>query len=174
MKPLKNKVSITLDGDIINPAGSITGGSKKAEINNLLSREREIETIAEKIKEQTAKVEEQKSTLKSYGEMLEKLMHEIDKQSGLLHDFDVELAQKNEVLRHSQEDCEIYSSELDEVNQELSRLSARKQILERELNTTKAIDGGEVLATKGGRKVNQYDILRDKRDSLTEQITELY
>ncbi|MBQ8749136.1 MAG: chromosome segregation protein SMC [Clostridia bacterium] len=41
---------VTLDGDIINPAGSLTGGSKKASVSNLLSRDREIETLTEEIK----------------------------------------------------------------------------------------------------------------------------
>ncbi|MBQ7977036.1 MAG: chromosome segregation protein SMC, partial [Clostridia bacterium] len=165
---------VTLEGDVINPAGSITGGSKKAEINNLLSREREIETIAEKIKTLTAKVEEEKTTLKAYADMLVKLTREIDAQTNMLHECDVELAQKNEMLRHSQEDSQLYTSELDEINQELSRIHARKDILERELATTKAIDGGDMPTAKGGGKSsNQYDILRDKRDSLTEQITDL-
>ena len=163
---------VTLDGDVINPAGSITGGSKKAEINNLLSREREIETIAEKIKSQRSKVDEQKNTLTVYGEMLAKLAKEIDAQANMLHDYDVELAQKEEVLKHAQEDSELYSGELDEINQELSRLSTRREILEQELTTTKAMDAGEMPQAKGGNN-NQYDILREKRDNLTNQITDL-
>ena len=164
---------VTLDGDVINPAGSITGGSKKAEINNLLSREREIETIAEKIKSQRSKVDEQKNTLAVYGEMLTKLAKEIDAQANMLHDYDVELAQKEEVLKHAQEDSELYSGELDEINQELSRLTTRREILEQELNTTKAMDAGEIPQAKGGSGNNQYDILREKRDNLTNQITDL-
>ncbi|MGN1227872.1 MAG: chromosome segregation protein SMC [Christensenellales bacterium] len=41
---------VTLDGDVINPAGSLTGGSKKASVSNLLSRDREIENLTEEIK----------------------------------------------------------------------------------------------------------------------------
>ena len=164
---------VTLDGDIINTAGSITGGSKKTEINNLLSREREIETIAEKIKSQASKVAEQRNTLKVYSEMLEKLNKEIEKQSNLLHDCDIELTQKEEMLKHSQEDSNLYAGELDEINQELSRLYARREIFERELSTSKQVDAGDIPTAKGGNKTNQYDILRDKRDSLAAQITDL-
>ena len=165
---------VTLDGDVINPAGSISGGSKKAEINNLLSREREIETIAERIKSQRSKVDEQKNTLVVYSEMLEKLAREIDSQANVLHDCDIELAQKEEVLKHAQDDSELYSSELDEITQELSRLSARKQILEQELSTTRAMDAGDMPEAKGDKgSVNQYDVLREKRDNLSTQITDL-
>ena len=40
---------VTLDGDVINPQGSMSGGSKKAITSNLLSRENEIENIANQI-----------------------------------------------------------------------------------------------------------------------------
>ena len=39
---------VTLDGDIINPHGSITGGSNKAEIGNLLSSENELVQMQER------------------------------------------------------------------------------------------------------------------------------
>ena len=165
---------VTLEGDVINPAGSITGGSKKAEINNLLSREREIETIAEKIKAQNSKVLEQKKALDTYKEMLQKLTKEIESQGDLLHDLDVELAQKEEVLKHSQDDSEQFIAELDDINQELSRLNARKEVFVRELDTAKSIQEADLPQTKGDKKANnQYDLLRDKRDNLVNQITDL-
>lgn len=37
---------VSLDGEVITPQGSLTGGSKKAESANLMGREREIETLA--------------------------------------------------------------------------------------------------------------------------------
>lgn len=164
---------VTLEGDVINTAGSITGGSKKADINNLLSREREIETISEKIKSQASKVAEQRNTLKVYNEMLQKLSKEIESQSNLLHDCDIELAQKEEILKHSQEDSNLYATELDEINEELSRLSTRREVFEHELATSKQIDAGDIPTAKNGSKNNQYDALRDKRDSLANQITDL-
>ncbi len=36
---------VSLEGDVINPQGSITGGSKKSEAVGIMSREREIETL---------------------------------------------------------------------------------------------------------------------------------
>ncbi|MEG1751533.1 MAG: chromosome segregation protein SMC [Clostridia bacterium] len=42
---------VTLDGDVLNPAGSMTGGSKKNEASNLISRSREIESLGKEIEE---------------------------------------------------------------------------------------------------------------------------
>ena len=164
---------VTLEGDVMNTAGSITGGSKKAEINNLLSREREIETIQERIKLQTSKVLEQRNTIKVYGETLAKLNNEIEMQTQLLHDCDIELAQKEEILKHSQDDSNLYATELDEINQELSRLNARREVFEQELATSKQVDAGDMPTAKGSSKNNQYDVLREKRDGLSNQITDL-
>ncbi len=164
---------VTLDGDVMNTAGSITGGSKKAEINNLLSREREIESIQERIKSQTNKVNEQRNSIKVYNDTLVKLNKEIETQANLLHDYDIELAQKEEILKHAQDDSNLYALELDEINQELSRLSARREIFEQELATSKQVDAGDMPTAKGGSKNNQYDVLREKRDSLSSQITDL-
>lgn len=42
---------VTVEGDLINPAGSISGGSKKTESSNLLSRDREIESLTKELEE---------------------------------------------------------------------------------------------------------------------------
>ncbi len=166
---------VTLDGDVLNTGGSIAGGSKKAEVNNLLSREREIETISEKIKIQQSHVNEFRNAVTKYKEMRDELVAEIEKQSKILHDSDVELAQKEEILRHAQEDCENYESELESVGQEIARLCARKNALAKELELYNELNGADLPEVKDGVEnsgKSQYDILCAKRDDLNEQITE--
>ena len=41
---------VTLDGDVVNPGGSMTGGSLKQKTNSLLSRSRDIETVIVKLR----------------------------------------------------------------------------------------------------------------------------
>ena len=165
---------VTLDGDIINTGGSISGGSKKAEINNLLSRDREIETISLTINEKQQNITEQKTTLKAYQDTYEKLFKEIELQTQLLHDCDIELAQKEEVLRHAQEDNTNFANELDEVNQELARLSAREQILDKELFASKQATLNELPEDNTStHQTSGYDILRQKRDDLAEKLTSI-
>ena len=166
---------VTLDGDVINTAGSIAGGSKKAEINNLLSREREIETITETLKAQRSKFNEQKNTLNVYQEMRTKLQNQIELQTKMLHDCDIELAQKEEILRHAQEDSSAFATELEEVNQEIARIETRRDILQKELQASKQADVGEMpkSSNKEGIQTSKYDILREKRDNLAEQLTNI-
>lgn len=166
---------VTLDGDLLNTGGSIAGGSKKAEVNNLLSHEREIETILEKIKIQESRVNEHKNLLTNYQEMRDKLVAEIDKQTKILHESDIEFAQKEEILRHSQEECNNFADELDEVSQEIARMSAKRDALAKELELSNEVVEVKIPETKGEspKSNNQYEILCAKRDSLMEQITDL-
>ena len=48
---------VTLDGDMIVPQGSISGGSRKQSGANVLSLEREIKEISDKIAAETAEKE---------------------------------------------------------------------------------------------------------------------
>ncbi|RBW67523.1 chromosome segregation protein SMC [Bacillus taeanensis] len=59
---------VTLEGDVVNPGGSMTGGSVKQSKNSLLSRQRELETVQHKLvemEEQTRQLEEVVKKLKS-------------------------------------------------------------------------------------------------------------
>ncbi len=58
---------VTLDGDVVNPQGSLTGGSKKAEAVNIMGRQREIESLGDEIIKLTLK---QEQLGKSYDESL--------------------------------------------------------------------------------------------------------
>ncbi len=71
---------VTLEGDVVNPGGSMTGGAVKKATNSLLGRSRELETIQEKLsemEEKTATLEEQvrsyKSNIKEYEDLLARL-----------------------------------------------------------------------------------------------------
>ncbi|CAG9619739.1 chromosome segregation protein SMC [Sutcliffiella rhizosphaerae] len=58
---------VTLEGDVVNPGGSMTGGGVKQKSNSLLSRGRELDSISAKLEEmeqKTALLEDQVKSLK--------------------------------------------------------------------------------------------------------------
>ena len=55
---------VTLEGDVINPSGAMTGGSKKSNATNLISRDREVEALAQSIKANKLAFNEKKILLK--------------------------------------------------------------------------------------------------------------
>jgi chromosome segregation protein len=59
---------VTLDGDVISPQGSMTGGSRKENTANILGRDREIETLKkdlEVIKNKIEKMTEEQENLRN-------------------------------------------------------------------------------------------------------------
>ena len=162
---------VTLEGDIINPAGSITGGSKKSEINNLLSRESELESLNQAVAELKPMITGQKAELDKLTERITSLGKEIDTQTEQLHECEIELTKKEELLKHEEEDCELYKTELDELNLEIEQISGKKAAIERELVNSRGLDTS--INVDGEASSSGIENLRDRRDKLNEQITNL-
>ncbi len=83
---------VTLEGDVVNPGGSMTGGAVKQKSNSLLSRGRELEDISQKLSE----MEEKTATLEEHVKQL--------KQSISTQEMTVaELREAGEALRIEQQ-----------------------------------------------------------------------
>lgn len=54
---------VTLDGDVVNPGGSMTGGSRKQSKTNLLGRNRQLEELETRLKDAETKVRQVQQTL---------------------------------------------------------------------------------------------------------------
>jgi chromosome segregation protein len=73
---------VTLDGDIVNPGGSMTGGAQKQKTSSLLTRKGELEELKEKLivmNEKTSRLEEVVKTLKEDVKTLELELESIRK-----------------------------------------------------------------------------------------------
>jgi chromosome segregation protein len=69
---------VTLDGDIVNPGGSMTGGSAKQNQSNLLGREREIEHLAQEMEKAAHTIAEQRKQLSEYKGQLTQLEENLE------------------------------------------------------------------------------------------------
>ncbi len=109
---------VTLDGDLINPSGGITGGSVAKKTVNILGRNKEIEKLAKEIEKIKAKIEELK---KSKAEILANSS---------------EVFKQEENLENSMQEIEIkYNVEMqkqDSINQHVQRIEARIEKLKNE------------------------------------------
>jgi chromosome segregation protein len=140
---------VTLDGDIVNPGGSMTGGSQKQKNNSLLSRQRELETLVEKLEkmeEQAAKLEE---SLKAKKEKLQELQANIEKmreqgeslrieeQQHISQFREIELEEKNADERLAQYDREkqTFNQDNNQVSQKIRELNKRLESVVKTANT---------------------------------------
>jgi chromosome segregation protein len=100
---------VTLEGDVFNPGGAITGGSVRREKSGLVSRDRreeELKLRAAKLAEQVSELEKALETRKADRDGLQ---DEIEKLRSALHDNEIEAAtsrEKREALSSALEDMQ--------------------------------------------------------------------
>jgi len=169
---------VTLQGDVVNPGGSMTGGAVKQKNNSLLSRQRELEQIVEKLSVMEQKTEELEKDVKSSKELIqqheltleelrskgENLRLEEQKIRGDIRE--IELNEKN-VNDH----LKLYDSEREAFESEKTRMIGRKdelQVKVKEISTSleKLDKEIEELSVK---KTTQ----QTSKDELQNQLTEL-
>ncbi len=169
---------VTLQGDVVNPGGSMTGGAVKQKNNSLLSRQRELEQIVEKLsvmeekteelekdvratKETIGKLEKQLEDLRSKGENLR-----LEEQRIRSEIREIELNEKN-VNDH----LTLYDSEREAFAAEKERMHSRKNELETKLlEVSKKIAELDKKIEEMSQKKNTQQI---SKDELQAELTEI-
>jgi len=122
-KVLNHRVKIvTLEGDVMNPGGSMTGGSQQQKSQGLLSRKRELKSLAQEALKEEKLLEDlrlKSRALKQEKENFEKEKILID---GKMQEIAIEKATLKEQLLQQQQRLEESHQEISDRKEELSRL----------------------------------------------------
>ncbi len=165
---------VTLDGDVVNPQGSISGGSKKAVTSNLLTRDNEIESLNTQIVKLSRDLEQAKTEKVNFDKSLNDLIAKNSTYQDNLVVAQVESAKQNQ----NYEQLSVYVEELTKERMALSQerldYSARIEVITKALNSTEkdvdlSLDGSQEI--ENNQKV--FASLRKDRDELQNEITEL-
>ncbi len=165
---------VTLDGDVVNPQGSISGGSKKAVTSNLLTRDNEIESLNTQIVNLSHNLEQTKSERESLNKTLNELIAKNSTYQDDLVVAQVESAKQNQ----NYEQLSVYVDELNKERMSLSQerldYSTRIEVISKALNSTEkdvdlSLDGSQEI--ENNQKL--FASLRKNRDELQNEITEL-
>ncbi|QGQ46887.1 chromosome segregation protein SMC [Metabacillus sediminilitoris] len=169
---------VTLQGDVVNPGGSMTGGAMKQKNNSLLSRQRELETINGKLaemEEKTAQFEKDvkatKETIQNQEMLLEELRSSgeklrLEEQMIRSEIREIELNEKN-VNDH----LTLYDAERESFQSEKDKIAARKHELNQNLQTlSKKLDElDKEIEELSEKKISQ----QTSKDELQNELTEL-
>ena len=90
---------VTLEGDVFNPGGSITGGSLRREASGLVSRERREEELKQRVMELEIQIKQIESALGDKEGQRIALIAEIEQARTALHDNEIALAAGKEKLQ---------------------------------------------------------------------------
>ncbi|MBC8283576.1 MAG: chromosome segregation protein SMC [Nitrospinae bacterium] len=134
---------VTLNGEMIEANGFITGGSAKSESTRLLARNREIENLSESVKGLKVELETSQVKIESGKRALVELELRLKEIDGEVHQKELD---NNNGLR-----------DLEQMRQEIQRLESRSSALDAELMTLN----------------QQLQELKSEKGSLNEQLQEM-
>ncbi len=137
---------VTLEGELINPGGSMTGGAFKNS-SNLLSRRREIEEFEKTVamlKADMDDMERQVSEVKSaraacYNE-IDEIQTELRKASVLENTERMNVEQTQIRQREAEERGERFRKELEELERELRTIADNEESIQMELETSESLE----------------------------------
>ncbi len=167
---------VTLDGDVINPTGSMTGGSRKQEAANLISREREVQTLGTEIEKLKALLLQKNGRLQEMQKEQEFLRENISKFLDDKNNAEINFVKENEKYQQVKAQLEDLQSEIDGVSASKAHLKQRIQVIESELSSIDALENSanetKLDATKFMTERQEiFSDLKQKRETLREQMT---
>ena len=169
---------ITLQGDIINPSGLMTGGSVSKKTVNILGRSREIEKLEKDIKEieqKIAKIEQEKE---DYISSNEDIIEEVQALEESMKEIEITYATEKQRVISIDENIERLSTRLKKSREEASNIETQiEKILEEKEQKQNEIEDLTKTNTKLFQEINEYaELNKDNQkyiDDLNVDITDL-
>lgn len=112
----------TLKGDIINPGGSMTGGSTQKREFSLIGREREIEELQKGLLSLTKQAEARESEINDLGQALLRANRALEEAAEAIHAQDLEVATQREKVEGLRQYVEENREALERVDLECAQL----------------------------------------------------
>ncbi|MDD4074686.1 MAG: chromosome segregation protein SMC [Eubacteriales bacterium] len=166
----------TLKGDIINPGGSMTGGSSQKREFSLIGRTREIEELHARLKEADTRIEESEREAAVLADALRKANADMEEANKNLHVNDVELATHREKVDIIKKYVDENAAELERLQLERSQIGDNLADIERQSQQAEESRQG----LESGNAVTQEDIkkaqaelmgLRARQEESNENVT---
>lgn len=169
---------VTLEGDLLNPGGAMTGGSAAKKASSIFSRSREIRNLAENIKSEEALVQNCKKKLEALENALEQT-NQLTMQKHIKSQQIQLSLQKNEEDKQTTEDAIAEKKQKQKLyDLEEKQLLEQCQEAERELYQFQTIlEQAEQKMSEMNQKLSSFqDSMSEERkqkDTLLNSITEL-
>ena len=169
---------ITLDGDVINPSGAITGGSVAKKTVNILGRSREIEKLEKDIKKLKEKLEKIGEEKLEYENSIEDVLESVSGLEKELQEIDITYATEKQKLVSIEENINRIEARKNKLKEEYKKLEDdKKQTIENKTNLQREIKTLTEETEELTKKINEFaDLNKDNQkylDDLNFDITNL-
>ncbi len=166
---------VTLEGDVLSPQGSMSGGSKKSNDSSLLSKETEIKNLAKNIEDKIKELQTDENQLNSYLSARNKLKELLDNETTSIQTLNNEFYAKNTRLESLKQNIASLEEDIFSLSSQLKVAENIVTDLETKINS---IDKIELEYATSQAKVgeitddtkNAYEELKQKRDEYQESM----
>ena len=118
---------ITLEGDIINPSGAITGGSVTKKTVNILGRGKEIEKLQKEIQALEEKITKQEEEKKEFEKSIEDILEGASSLEKELQEIDITYATEKQKLVSIEENISKIEQRVNKLKEEKEHLKQEKE-----------------------------------------------
>ena len=167
---------VTLEGDVVSTQGAMTGGSKKSEAVNLISRQREIETLTEEIENLNLREYELKNKIDYFKADLNGSKNAEKQIFEQKNELEIKLAKEHEKMEALNKDLAELLDEKKMFEMEKATVENKLKLIESDLSQTNmvqnALSGNKEdadLLVK--QKQEHYNQIRAKRDEIVANMT---
>lgn len=169
---------VTLDGDVINPSGTITGGSYKSKTTNIFSRKRKLKELTQKLEKSNKLIDSLNNNRAKVKECVHQNDMKIQNYSENINKININLVNKENLLNNIVSELESITNNNNKLNDELYQLRSNMD----EINISIAEKKNSIASRDKKSDDLEFEISRmkeyilDKRkelDILKEEITTL-
>ena len=167
---------VTLDGDVIHPQGSITGGSKKSEVTNIFAYDKAIAAIEKEIADVSAQMDKLDKLRVEKNEIVENVKASTRDLSEEIHNIEVEYAAKSEVHNKLLDSITETEAMIASLEEEMKNSTDRIDAIDKDINSVSELESiiqseKDDAAAGGEERQQQFEALRAERDRLHELMT---
>ena len=155
---------VTLTGELLNPGGSISGGSLRSSETGFLNRKEELEALARELTEKEAAIKTAESECAAAEEELREMERQSEADKKRLEDVRVEMSGKSAERKSLSEQMEADVLRLDGLKELVKHAAAT--FAEAQENRTKMVQAVRALG-------NEVEELRRQTDSVRDTVADL-
>ena len=169
---------VTLEGDVINTSGAVTGGHTSSKTSGLLSRSRELEDLEKRVNHLNQKVIEKDSQRKELVKRINELQQIRHKLNAEWQECQIEHKSLLQMLDQSQQKLNQIRYQLDAIEQERADLIEQSEQIEGErhhleTDLKQAQKSDSILLRKVERLMEQVEAEKDKLRKVEESCQNL-
>ena len=134
---------VTLEGDVMHSGGSMTGGSAQSKVSNLLSRERELKELTDRLQSERETMNQCRQSLTEKQSAVQALRSRVSEAVDALHQQEIAVAREQAHLESARSELSAHEQRSAETRQASEQLHQSMEDIRHQLETIEQQSDGE-------------------------------